>query len=109
MERLLALPGPPSAVLCANDAMPIGAMHAAQSSGRRVPQDLSIVGSDDLPVATSTQPALTTFPHPLRAAGHALAGKPLAPFGRVPPGPLPPMSSAESRVGNDCVRPGITW
>ncbi|MCZ7545586.1 MAG: LacI family transcriptional regulator [Anaerolineae bacterium] len=60
MKRLLSLPEPPSAVFAANDILAIGALKAAQAMRRRVPEDVSIVGMDDIYAAATTSPALTT-------------------------------------------------
>jgi DNA-binding LacI/PurR family transcriptional regulator len=49
-----------TAVFCANDHMALGLMRALQQAGRRVPQDVSIVGFDDIPEAEYFGPALTT-------------------------------------------------
>jgi len=72
-ERLLGLTEPPTAVLTANDPMAIGAMRAFRAAGLRVPEHLSIIGYDDLPVAPLTEPPLTTVRQPIRAAGRRLA------------------------------------
>ncbi len=68
-RELLALSPPPTALFAAGDAMALGALHAAQDLGFRVPQDLSVVGFDDLPVAAAARPALTTVRQPLRQMG----------------------------------------
>ena len=47
MSRLLAIPGPPTAVFCMSDEMAFGALHAAQSAGVAVPDALSVIGFDD--------------------------------------------------------------
>jgi LacI family transcriptional regulator len=60
MRRLLALPDPPTAVFAAGDEMAIGALHAAADTGLRVPQDVSVVGYDDIDAAGLVRPALTT-------------------------------------------------
>jgi DNA-binding LacI/PurR family transcriptional regulator len=49
-----------TAVFCANDHMALGLMRALQAAGRRVPEDVSIVGFDDIPEAEYFGPALTT-------------------------------------------------
>jgi DNA-binding LacI/PurR family transcriptional regulator len=49
-----------TAVFCANDHMALGLLRALQQAGRRVPEDLSVVGFDDLPEAEYFGPALTT-------------------------------------------------
>lgn len=68
-QALLRLPDPPSAIFAANDAMAVGAVHAAQDLGLRVPQDLSVVGFDDLPSARAVRPNLTTVRQPLHDLG----------------------------------------
>lgn len=50
----------PEAVFCANDQMAIGFLNALQESGLRAPQDVAIVGFDDIPVARYLRPSLTT-------------------------------------------------
>ena len=60
MQAFLALPVRPSAVFAANDLMAIGAMLAAQNEGLRVPQDIAIMGFDDIPAARLVHPKLTT-------------------------------------------------
>jgi LacI family transcriptional regulator len=62
---LLALSPPPTAIFAANDRMAIGALAAAHDAGRRVPAELSLVGFDDIPMASYMRPALTTvaLPH----------------------------------------------
>lgn len=60
MRALLALPEPPTAVFAAADMMAIGAMRAAQAAGLDVPNDVSVVGFDDIQIAPLVNPALTT-------------------------------------------------
>jgi LacI family transcriptional regulator len=59
-ERLLALPNPPTAILCHNDEVATGALNAAYRLGYSVPGQLSIVGFDGTPLAEFTTPPLTT-------------------------------------------------
>jgi DNA-binding LacI/PurR family transcriptional regulator len=59
-RTLLALPSPPTAVVAHNDFMALGVLAAARERGLRVPEDLSLVGFDDVFVATFTAPPLTT-------------------------------------------------
>jgi DNA-binding LacI/PurR family transcriptional regulator len=66
---LLANPSPPTAILAANDQLAIGALHAVWRRGLRVPQDCSVVGFDDLPVAQYLAPALTTVRQPIAEMG----------------------------------------
>jgi DNA-binding LacI/PurR family transcriptional regulator len=64
LAALLDLPQPPTAVFCYNDMSALGALKCAQSRGRSVPQDLSLVGFDDLFFAAYARPALTTVRQP---------------------------------------------
>ena len=73
MERLLALPERPTAVFCYDDMGAIGAMRAAREHGMRVPDDLSIVGLDDLFLASYTDPPLTTIQQPKEYMGRLAA------------------------------------
>lgn len=50
-----------TAIFAANDDMAIGAIHALREAGRRVPEDVSVIGFDDIPVAAHVSPPLTTF------------------------------------------------
>jgi DNA-binding LacI/PurR family transcriptional regulator len=59
-SRLLARKHRPTALFCANDEMAAGALRAARSLGLRVPQDLSVVGFDDIVMSAYTDPPLTT-------------------------------------------------
>jgi DNA-binding LacI/PurR family transcriptional regulator len=69
MEELLALPDPPTAVCCYNDMSALGAMRSIHLAGQRVPEDISLVGFDDLFLASYTQPRLTTVRQPMRRMG----------------------------------------
>ncbi len=61
MTQLLALPEPPDAVFCFNDTLAFGALHSAYAAGLRMPDDLAIVGFDNVPQAQFTTPSLTTI------------------------------------------------
>jgi len=61
LKTFLSLNHPPTAIFAYNDIQAIGAIRAAYQSGIRIPQDLSIVGFDDIPEASFTCPALTTI------------------------------------------------
>ncbi len=69
MRQLLALPDPPTAVFCYNDVTALGAMRAAYAVGRRIPQDLSVVGFDDIALAPYFEPPLTTVAQAKREMG----------------------------------------
>jgi LacI family transcriptional regulator len=61
MTRLLSSPRPPTAVLTSNDLTAIGALRAIQRTGLRVPEDVSLVGFDDIELSQFTNPPLTTI------------------------------------------------
>ena len=65
MRELLDLPEPPTAVFVCSDRMALGVYDAVAERGLRVPDDLSVVGFDDLPEARWAAPALTTVRQPL--------------------------------------------
>ena len=68
------------AVFAHNDLSAAGAMQAVRESGRRVPEDVAVVGFDDLPLAATTEPPLTSVRQPLREMGEAAARMLLAHF-----------------------------
>jgi LacI family transcriptional regulator len=65
MNAQLAGHRPPTAVLCATDRMAVGALHALASVGLRAGRDVSVIGYDDLPMASFTDPPLTTLEQPI--------------------------------------------
>jgi LacI family transcriptional regulator len=71
--RLVSLPKPPTALFCANDIQALGALFACQRLKIRVPQDLSIIGFDDLPITRVVNPPLSTVHVPARRMGYAAA------------------------------------
>ena len=70
---LLALLEPPTAVFAVSDTLAIGAIKAFRRAGRRVPEDLAVVGFDDLPLSAVFEPALTTVAQPMRELGATAA------------------------------------
>ncbi|MFV0632580.1 LacI family DNA-binding transcriptional regulator [Demequina sp.] len=67
--ELLALDERPTAIFAANDVTAIRAVEVAQEHGLRVPEDLSVVGFDDVPEAALATPALSTVRQPMKAMG----------------------------------------
>lgn len=63
-ERLLTMDDPPTAIFACNDLMAVGVIRAAREMGWRVPDDLSVVGFDDVRLASFTSPPLTTVAQP---------------------------------------------
>jgi DNA-binding LacI/PurR family transcriptional regulator len=85
-QRLLELPhGPPTAIFGAADLLAIGAMQAIEQRGLRVPQDVAVVGYNDIDLAALVKPALTTVSAPSYDMGAAamtmlldlIAGRPV--------------------------------
>lgn len=70
-ERLLALPRPPTAIFAANDMSAFGVMAVLQERGLKIPEDMSVVGFDDIPAASHLHPGLTTVRQPLEQMGAA--------------------------------------
>lgn len=64
LEQLLALPKPPTAVFCHSDIMALGALSWAKRQGLKVPEDLSIIGFDNISLAEFCDPPLTTVSQP---------------------------------------------
>lgn len=73
MARLLELADPPTAVFCYNDMTALGALRYLRSRGLRIPEDLSLVGFDDLFLAEYMDPPLTTMRQPMWEMGRAAA------------------------------------
>ncbi len=73
MHQMLQAREPPTGVFCANDIQAIGAMYECQEAGIRVPQRMSIVGFDDLPISRYTTPQLTTIRVPADEMGRRAA------------------------------------
>lgn len=69
MQRLLALPQPPTAVFCFNDMTAVGVMYSLALLGWQVPGDCSVIGFDDLELAAYFYPPLTTVRQPRRQMG----------------------------------------
>jgi LacI family repressor for deo operon, udp, cdd, tsx, nupC, and nupG len=68
-EQLLLQREAPTAIFCFNDGMAIGVIQAAKRLGRSLPEDLSVVGFDDIQFARYTDPPLTTVAQPMREIG----------------------------------------
>lgn len=68
-RQLLALAEPPTAIFASNDDMAYGVIEAATDQGVRVPEDLAVVGFDDIPLSTYWRPPLTTVRQPFFEMG----------------------------------------
>lgn len=73
MKTLLALPRRPTAVFVANNLMTLGALRALHEAGVRIPDDMALVGFDDMPWATSLNPPLTAIRQPSEEIGSTAA------------------------------------
>jgi DNA-binding LacI/PurR family transcriptional regulator len=72
-DAFAALPDGVSAVVCQNDRMAVGLIRAVRDDGLRVPEDLSVIGFDDMPLASYFDPPLTTMRQDTFAIGRACA------------------------------------
>jgi LacI family transcriptional regulator len=73
MRTLLDRPSPPRAVFCANDLMALGALDAVEERGLGVPDDVALLGYDDVEWASLVRPPLTTVLNPAYDTGRAAA------------------------------------
>ena len=72
-QKLMSGADKPTAVLCGNDALAVGAILRARKLGIRIPDDVSITGFDDIDLAEIIDPPLTTVHAPHRRMGEAAA------------------------------------
>lgn len=70
MQQLLNAAPQPQAVFCGSDLTAIGALQAIRGAGLRVPDDIALVGFDDIPQARTVEPPLTTVRQPMEQLGH---------------------------------------
>jgi len=84
MRALLAREPGLDAVFAASDLMASGALRALREAGRRVPRDVAVVGFENAPVATQTEPALTTVHQPVEEMGRRMAELLIALISREP-------------------------
>lgn len=73
MRKLLELSERPTAVFALNDLMAIGAIRAIRKAGLRIPEDVSLVGFDNIPISTAIYPALTTVAQPIAKLAKTIA------------------------------------
>ncbi len=72
-QSFMQLSEPPTAMVCANDIIALGALQAAHEAGIKVPDEISITGLDDIDAAASTTPSLTTVSKPKYDIGRQAA------------------------------------
>lgn len=68
-EKILELPKRPTGVFCANDLLALGVMRALQGAGIKIPEEISIIGYDDIDFASSASVALTSVQQPAYQLG----------------------------------------
>ncbi|MTE21703.1 LacI family DNA-binding transcriptional regulator [Streptomyces sp. TRM43335] len=105
VEKLLADDLELDAVFAHNDLGAAGALRALRAAGRRVPEDVAVVGFDDVPLARCTDPPLTTVRQPLRAMGTAAANLLLSRLGEAPPPAEPAVLPTELVIRDSAPRP----
>jgi LacI family transcriptional regulator len=70
-QHLFGLPNPPTAIFAANDQSALGVIDAAHEAGLRIPDELSVAGFDNIPLATCSLPGLTTVDQSVSEMGFA--------------------------------------
>lgn len=73
VQRLLQSDARPDAIFAVSDTLAIGAMCALREAGLRVPEDVALIGFDNVPVSSMVQPELTTVAQPMRQLGETAA------------------------------------
>jgi DNA-binding LacI/PurR family transcriptional regulator len=89
LDTLLDRPQPPTAIAAATDVLAFGILHRAAARGLRVPDDLSVTGFDDIPLAASAVPALTTVRMPVDAMAQAAVARAIPDGETGGAGPVP--------------------
>jgi DNA-binding LacI/PurR family transcriptional regulator len=97
-QRLLAAREPFTALFAFNDVSAIGAIRALHEAGLRVPEDVSVVGFDDIDSAAFNIPALTTIRQPLRRMGRLAAETILQRIASGPDAPYPKVITVEPEL-----------
>ncbi|WP_165313685.1 LacI family DNA-binding transcriptional regulator [Vibrio ziniensis] len=70
-RRLMTLPTPPTAIFSVSDTLAIGVMKAAFRMGKKIPEDVAVIGFDDIPLSDMFEPSLTTIQQPTFEMGQA--------------------------------------
>lgn len=100
-KALLALDPRPTAIFTGNDEMALGVFKVARDMGLEIPRDLSVVGFDDLPMASRVWPNLTSVRLPIRDMGRMAAERLLAPMRGLDPAKLDQAEVRPSLVVRD--------
>jgi LacI family xylobiose transport system transcriptional regulator len=102
--ELLELEDPPTAIFAGSDLQALGVFETARARGLRVPDDISVVGYDDIPLAQWVSPRLTTVHQPLQVMGREAALLAIR-LSSGPVNPTPRMDLATSLVVRDSTAP----
>jgi DNA-binding LacI/PurR family transcriptional regulator len=105
MQQLLALPEPPTAVFAVSDKTAFGAMDAIRDAGLRIPDDISVVGIDDVQESPYRSPPLTTYHVPKHALGEAAVATVHALLASRPPPPAKIALAGHLVVRGSCAAP----
>ena len=89
MRALLQRDPDLDAVFCASDMMALGAMSVLKESGRRIPDDVAVIGFDDVELGRHTEPALTTVHQPIAEQARLLVEMLVARIRSGAPAPVP--------------------
>ena len=73
VHTLLQLPDPPTAIIACNDVVAISALNTVHEMGLRVPEDISLIGFNNIPESANTFPPLTTIDSPTEILGQYAA------------------------------------
>jgi LacI family transcriptional regulator len=104
-ESLFDLQPRPTAIFACNDEMAAGVLFAARSRGIAVPEELSIIGFDDTPIAARVWPPLTTVRWPIVAMGRSAALKIIGDATSVSPEDQEPSTFVSTLVRRGSVAP----
>jgi LacI family transcriptional regulator len=102
---LLSLPQPPTAIYAASDKLALGVLKGAATRGVRVPDELSVVGFDDIPMAAYAIPSLTTVRQPVEQMARLAVETALGLIGRPSPAPSTRIVPPELVQRDSCASP----
>ncbi|CDG85725.1 alanine racemase [Janthinobacterium agaricidamnosum NBRC 102515 = DSM 9628] len=71
--EIMAQPDPPTAIFAVSDTLAIGVLNGLRQLGKRVPEDVAVIGFDDIAIAAHIDPGLSTIAQPMRALGETAA------------------------------------
>ncbi|MDY0967056.1 MULTISPECIES: LacI family DNA-binding transcriptional regulator [Sphingomonas] len=104
-RTLFALPEPPTAIIGSNDQMTLATLELARETGRRVPEDLSLISFDDTPIIRLAHPPLTAIVQPIAEASARAVSLIIAGLAGDPPPDAPITVAAELTVRRSTARP----